>query len=210
MLKGKFISSSHQCVPVIVAPAFSWDGETGSRGENREQETSVRGYRYKKQCCGKMCTEKTACSPSFFPASPIKAPPFRFPVQQELMWLQARYASAHLAFPGLQKPACESWLALCLAPVCQPQTTPISCELRTTFSPRPPPTGPVRPSPVQSGPVRGLGMMGGESSTKSTYKFSTTATSWPWAKNLQILHLDVYERDLPIYLKAHTTSGSAH
>lgn len=111
MLKGRFISSSHQCVPVIVAPAFSWEGETGSRGET-ENTKHLRGYRYKKQCCGKMCSEKTACSPSFFPAFP-QGPP-RFPVQQQLMWVPLKaQGTSKQDFPFLPKvTCCKSWLAL--------------------------------------------------------------------------------------------------
>lgn len=68
------------CGPCVLV---GWgDGFTRRKPRTRN---ICRGYRYKKQCCGKMCTEKTACSPSFFPASPIPAPS-RFPVQQELTW----------------------------------------------------------------------------------------------------------------------------
>lgn len=63
-------------MPVSVAPACSWDGETGSRGgENRERQTSVRGDPYKSSVVVK-CVLKG--QPVHHPSSllpPLKPPP---------------------------------------------------------------------------------------------------------------------------------------
>lgn len=61
-------SSSHQCVPVTVAPVFSGGegrvhiGPHGSTWVRRKprtwNQTSVRGYTSKKQCCDRVCVLK--------------------------------------------------------------------------------------------------------------------------------------------------------
>lgn len=103
----------HTSVCLLVWPLRShWDGETGSRGHQREPGTSGPGVarRKKKQCCVKMCSEETACSPSFIPASPpppIIPPPLQSPsstganAAKGSLKLTRLKASAHLAFPQL-------------------------------------------------------------------------------------------------------------